>query len=237
MVILDQLGAGLSGRFRCILFGEPPHHGSRPNSAVTLVTLPDVTDAATMRKISFWRYLAVNRKNLFTALACALLLFSMLGCGTSNNLQSIQISTSNTSEVAMGTLEVKGVGGQLQLYVWGNYSSGKKLLLNNRNVAWHIVLTPGSSAWTGFMGDPNATPPQTLQLDPKQGLLTAVTPFACTFVDVATPPATTPAWALQGTYTVTVTYAGHTTAPAYVAVASEAGANPGGTNPTAACGP
>ncbi len=37
-----------------------------------------------MRKISYWRYSAVNLKTLFAALACALLVFSMLGCGTSN---------------------------------------------------------------------------------------------------------------------------------------------------------
>ena len=179
----------------------------------------------------------MNRKNLFTALACALLVFSMLGCGTSNNLQSIQLSTSNTAEVPMGTLEVKGIGGQLQLYVWGNYSSGKKLLLNNRDAAWQIVLTPGSSAWTGTLGDPNATPAQTIQLSPSQGLLTAVSPFACTFDNVAvTPPATTPAWALIGSYTVTATYQGQTSPPGYVAVASEAGI-PSASNTTGACGP
>src|ERR1700687_1758247 len=112
--------------------------GLRRRGAVTLVTLPRVTDAATMRKISYWRYSAVNRKTLFPALACALLVFSMLGCGTTNHLQSVQLSTSNTSEVPMGTLEVKGVGGTLQLYAWGNYSSGTKKLLDNVNVVYKI---------------------------------------------------------------------------------------------------
>src|SRR6266481_10026422 len=71
----------------------------RPGGAVTLVTLPGVTDAATMRKISYWRYSAVKRKTLFAALACALLAFSMLGCGTTNHLQSVQLSTSPTAEI------------------------------------------------------------------------------------------------------------------------------------------
>jgi len=177
----------------------------------------------------------VNRKTLFAALACALLMLSMLGCGTSNNLQSIQLSTSSTAEAPMGTLEVKGVGGTLQLYAWGNYSSGKQLLLNNRNVAYQISITPGSAAWTGVMGDPNATPPQTLQLSPN-GLLTAVTPFACTFINEAQPPATAPAWALAGTYSVTAKYQGFTSPAAFVAVASEAGEY-STTNPTSACGP
>jgi hypothetical protein len=194
-----------------------------------------MTDAATMRKISFWRYSAVNRKTLFAALACALLVFSMLGCGTSNHLQSVQLSTSNTSEVPMGTLDLKGVGGTLQLYAWGNYSSGTQKLLNNVNVTFKIAITPGSAAWTGVMGDPNANPAQTVQLTPN-GLLTAVTPFACTWINTAVPPATAPAWAIDGTYSVTATYLGFTSPAAFVVVASEAGIADT-TNPTGACGP
>ena len=187
-----------------------------------------------MQKISYWRYSAVNLKTLFAALACALLVFSMLGCGTTNHLQSVQLSTSNTSEVPMGTLEVKRVGGTLQLYAWGNYSSGTQKLLDNVNVVYKISITPGSAAWTGTLGDPNATPAQTVQLTPN-GLLTAVTPFACTFINDAT-TGTTPAWAIDGTYSVTATYKGLTSPPAFVAVASEAG-TVSTTNPTGACGP
>jgi hypothetical protein len=194
-----------------------------------------MTDAATMRKISFGRYSAVNRKTLFPALACALLVFSMLGCGTSNHLQSVQLSTSNTSEVPMGTLNLKGVGGTLQLYAWGNYSSGRQVLLNNRDVTYKIAITPGSAAWTGVMGDPNATPAQTVQLTPN-ALLTAVTPFACTWINEAVPPATAPAWAIFGTYSVTALYSGFTSPPAFVVVASAAGIADT-TNPTGACGP
>jgi hypothetical protein len=194
-----------------------------------------MTDAATMRKISFWRYSAVNRKTLFAALACALLVFSMLGCGTSNHLQSVQLSTSNTSEVPMGTLDLKGVGGTLQLYAWGNYSSGTQKLLNNVNVTFKIAITPGSAAWTGVMGDPNANPAQTVQLTPN-GLLTAVTPFACTWINTAVAPATAPAWAIDGTYSVTAIYSGFTSPAAFVVVASEAGIADT-TNPTGACGP
>jgi hypothetical protein len=194
-----------------------------------------MTDAATMRKISFGRYSAVNRKTLFPALACALLVFSMLGCGTSNHLQSVQLSTSNTSEVPMGTLNLKGVGGTLQLYAWGNYSSGRQVLLNNRDVTYKIAITPGSAAWTGVMGDPNANPAQTVQLTPN-ALLTAVTPFACTWINEAVPPATAPAWAIFGTYSVTAVYSGFTSPPAFVVVASAAGIADT-TNPTGACGP
>jgi hypothetical protein len=202
---------------------------------VTLVTLSGVTDAATMRKISYWRYSAVNLKTLFAALACALLVFSMLGCGTTNHLQSVQLSTSNASEVPMGTLDLKGVGGTLQLYAWGNYSSGAHKLLNNVDVAFQISITPGSAAWTGTLGDPNATPAQTVQLTPN-GLLTAVTPFACTWINTAVPPATAPAWAIDGTYSVTAIYKGFTSPAAFVVVASEAGVA-STTNPSGQCGP
>jgi len=178
----------------------------------------------------------VKRKNLFAALACALLVLSMLGCGTTNHLQSIQLSTSNTVESPGNSLDLAGIGGTLQLYTWGNYSSGKQKLLNNVAVTYQIVLTPGSVASTGELGDPNATPPQTVQLSPTSGLLTAVTPFACSWENSAVPPATAPAWGVSGSYTVTATYSGFTTPPAYVALASAAGIS-GTTNPTGECGP
>ena len=176
----------------------------------------------------------MNRKTLFPALACALLVFSMMGCGTTDHLQSVQLSTSSATEASMGTLEVKGVGGTLQLYAWGNYSNGTHKLLNNVNVTYKIAITPGSAAWTGTLGDPNANPAQTLELSPN-GLLTAVSPFACTFINDAT-TGTTPAWALLGTYSVTAVYAGLTSPPAFVALASEAGIV-SATNPTGQCGP
>src|SRR6202158_1790019 len=77
--------------------------GLRRRGAVTLVTLPRVTDAATMRKISYWRYSAVNRKTLFPALACALLVFSMLGCGTTNHLQSVTLGASLVNGVPVSS--------------------------------------------------------------------------------------------------------------------------------------
>jgi len=202
---------------------------------VTLVTLPGVTDAATMRKISFWRYSAVNRQTLFTALACALLVFSMLGCGTTNTLQSIQLSTSNTDPNA-GTGVIMSINTPVQMYTWGNYSSGKQRLLNTvgNAVAYQIVVTPGSFAETGELGDPNATPPQTIQLSPG-GLLTAVIPFAaCTFMNVAQPPATAPSFLSTGSYTLTATYSGMTTPPAYIGMAT-AGGVVSLTNPTGEC--
>src|SRR5271157_3955141 len=127
----------------------------RPYSAVTLVTLSHVTDAATMRKISFWRYLAVNRKTIFAALAFALLMFSMLGCGTSNHLQTITLTSGN----ATGTFNVKGIGGTLQLVATGNYSSGKTHNLTNV-VTYTIIVDPNNNL--NASGGTLPAPPQTL---------------------------------------------------------------------------
>lgn len=179
----------------------------------------------------------MKRKTLFTALACALLTFSMLGCGTTNHLQSIQLSTSNAIETPGSTLDLKGIGGTLQLYVWGNYSSGKQRLLNNvGGLSYQISITPNSMVLSGGGYVPlTALPPNTVEMSPN-GLLTATTPFACTWINEAMPPATTPAWAVAGSYTVTATYSGSTTPPAFVVLASAVGIADS-TNPSGACGP
>jgi hypothetical protein len=181
----------------------------------------------------------VNRKTLFAALACALLGFSMLGCGTSNHLQSIQLSTSNTSESAPGTLELKGIGGTLQVYAWGNYSSGQQKLLNNVNVVYNIAVTPDSP----FAVDPTtgneydlAAPPDTVELS-ATGLLTAVSPSACSWFNSAVSPATTPAWSIVGTYSVTASYSGMSSPPVFVSIASAPGVFDPNTNKTGQCGP
>jgi hypothetical protein len=209
---------------------------------MTLVTLCHVTDAATMRKISFWRYLAVNRKTLFAALACAMLTFSMLGCGTSNKLQSIQISNSNASEASTGTISIGINGpvvGPVQLYTWGNYSSGKAVLLGGTGLSYQIAVDSD----TPFAVDPGSggeyllsAPPETMQLS-ATGLLTAVDPSACSWYNSAVAPATAPAWSMVGAYKVTATYGSFTSPPVFVAVASAPGVFDAKTNPTGACGP
>src|SRR5258706_4105413 len=92
-------------------------------------------------------------------------------------------------------------------------------------------------------------PPQSIPWS-KPGMLTAVDPAVCTWVDVAAflPPATTPpppSWALSGDYMVTATFEGIASQPVFVGVASSVGNpdNPGlsaggiGNNPNAFCGP
>jgi hypothetical protein len=195
-----------------------------------------------MLKISFWRYSAVKRKTLFAALACALLVFSMLGCGTSNKLQSIQISSSNTAELVTGTISVGingPVQGPIQLYTWGNYSNGKSVLLGGSGLAYQIVVDPDNPYGVN-PGDGTfyllAAPPDTIQLS-TTGLLTAVEPSACSWFNSAVSPATSPAWSVVGSYSVTATYGSFTSPPVFVAMASAPGVYDPKTNPTGECGP
>jgi hypothetical protein len=120
------------------------------------------------------------------------------------------------------------------MYAWGSYSSGKQTLLKGTGLTYKIASTPFGSAETGTFGDPNAVPPQTVQLS-TDGQLTPITPPACSFVDVAT-TGTTPAFQTTGWYIVTATYGGLTTPPGAVYMSTE-GLPATTTNPTGECGP
>jgi hypothetical protein len=171
-----------------------------------------------MRKISYWRYSAVNRKTLFAALACALLVIGMLGCGTTNNLQTITLTSSGGS----GFFNLKGEGGTLQLLATGNYSSGKTRDLTSV-VTYSVTVSPD--------GEVLPTPPLTVTTS-LTGLMTAVEPFICTWHDANPDLTKPPAWELTGSYKVTATFGGITSQPVYVGVGSAAGDGPSG-----ACGP
>jgi hypothetical protein len=211
---------------------------------MTLVTLPHVTDAATMQRISFWRYSAVKRKTLFTALACALLVFSMLGCGTTNHLQSITLSAALINGIAptgqSGFYSLQGNGGTIQLKATGNYSDGKTKDLTSV-VTFAMVVDPVNNV--DAFGFALPAPPQTAQIS-VTGLVTAVEPADCTWIDVSPDP-TKQAWLYVGAYQVNASFQGITSQPVYIPVASSGGntddifANPPlvGNNPTELCGP
>jgi hypothetical protein len=186
----------------------------------------------------------VNRKTLLAALASALLVFSMMGCGATNNLQSVQLSMSNASETTMGTLNLPGATSTIQLYTWGNYTNGKSKLLNGAGLGYHIVLD--SIYNVDAFGNPLPPPAQTIQLS-TTGQLTAFDEAFCTWVDTAevtpTDPTPSPNWAVSGQYDVTATWGGLTSAPVAVALANTGGspAYPAGSNnvnnPSGSCGP
>jgi hypothetical protein len=193
----------------------------------------------------------VNRKTLFAALACALLVFSMLGCGTSNHLQSITLNVSLINGVAPktqgGFFTLLGNGGTMQLQAIGNYSSGQTKDLS-QVVTYNVIVDPtytqdafGNTLLTPCQAPCSVAGQGTVEFSPT-GLITAVEPATCTWVDIA--PAGTPSWFYVGDYKATVTFQGITSQPIYMPVASSSGnqfypPTPPNTenNPSGACGP
>jgi hypothetical protein len=161
----------------------------------------------------------VKRKSLITALGCGLLAISLLGCGGSNHLQSITLSIGGNN----GLFNLQGIGGTLQLKATGEYGSTKTKDLTNV-VTWSVV--PDG---VDINGTPLAAPPLTVTMSPT-GLMTAVDPAACTWINLEPDPTKDPAWALTGSYKVTATFGSVTSQPVFVAVASAAAPPPG-------CGP
>ena len=164
----------------------------------------------------------MERKTLITALGCALLAISLLGCGGSNKLQTIEISIGDSNSM----YNLKGIGGTLQLKVTGNYSNSKTHDLTNV-ATYSIIPDPVLS--------PNLpVPPLTVTLS-NTGLLTAVQPGICTWQNVQPDPnkvITDPIWVIDGDYVVTASFDGVTSQQVFVTVASAA--DPTGTG---TCGP
>lgn len=184
----------------------------------------------------------MKRKTLFAALACALLAFSMLGCGTTNHLQSIQLTAALINGVAptgqSGFYNLQGNGGTIQLKATGNYSDGKTKNLSNV-VTWNMIVDPvhGVDAFDV----PLPAPPQTAQIS-VTGLVTSVEPATCSWIDVSPDP-TKQSWLYVGDYQVTVTFQGITSQPVFIPVASSGGNVDDifdgiiGNNPNQLCGP
>jgi len=174
----------------------------------------------------------VKRKTIFTAMLVALLAITLLGCGGSNKLQTITLTIGGQG----GTFNLQGIGGTLQLKAVGNYSSTKTHDLTNV-VTYTVIVDPANGVDT--YGNALLPPPQTVTLS-NTGLLTAVEPAVCTWVDPSPDP-DKPSWFISGDYQITATFDGVTSQPVFVAVASAAG-NPsfdGVTvnNPQELCGP
>lgn len=181
----------------------------------------------------------MKRTKILAALTCALLVFVLAGCGTSNKLQSITLGASSINGVPVqtqaGFFSLEGLGGTIQLQAIGNYSSGKTHDLSNV-VTYTMILDP--SANEAIDGSGNfyllPSPPQTAQIS-VTGLVTSTEPAACTWLN-SNPGGAKPAWAYVGDYTVTATFQGVTSQPIYIPVASAAGIV-SVSNPTGACGP
>lgn len=161
----------------------------------------------------------MKRKQILAAFLGAAVLLSLSGCGTSDKMVSVTLS----SDGSAGFFEIKGEGGILQLKATANYTSGKTVDVTN----WSVYTATPIGTDLNFVA--LSAPPQTMTISPT-GLLTAVQPFVCTFTNVGS--STTPSYALTGSYQITVTYKGITSQPVFIGVASATGDGPGG-----ACGP
>jgi len=201
----------------------------------------------------------VKRINILVALACALLVLVLAGCGgISNNLQTITLSAKLINGVPptgqSGFFSLQGNGGTIQLQATGNYSSGKTHDLTTV-ATYNVMVDPQHNvdAFGNTLLPPckpgacpsPATPPYTsgtVQFN-ASGLITAVEPATCTWVDIApllNGVPQPPAWFYSGDYVVTVTFQGITSQPVYIPVASSGGNqvyNGQLNNPTGACGP
>ena len=195
-------------------------------------------------------------KHILAMLACVAVAVSLVGCGAfkgdTNDLQSITLSVIKENGVAVtgagGVVTLQGLGGTLQLQAMGNYTNKKSVDITNE-VTWSVIVDPNNNqdqygatlippceAPSCPVGNPGAYTQGTIEWSPT-GLITAVEPASCTWVNDAVDPATQPAWFMNGDYSVTVSFQGVTSQPIYIPVASQGGIYDQYSNPTSACGP
>lgn len=166
----------------------------------------------------------MKRTTLIYALATALAMFGLLGCGTTNKLQSVTLTPAGNG----GFVNLAGEGATLQFKVTANYTNKQGYDQTNKVV---YTVTP---VGTDIDDNPLPAPPLDVLMSPT-GLITAVEPFVCTWFNTADPnadPPEDPAWFLKGSYKVVATFKGVASNPVFVAVASQ-----GGNGPHGECGP
>jgi len=151
----------------------------------------------------------VTKRSIFmTALASALSLLSF-GCGGTNHLQSITLTSTGTT--------LTGIGGTVQLTAKGISSNGSTSDISGKV---KYTVTPTG---TDYLLNPLPAPPQTVNFN-ATGQITAVAPADCSFTYVAgTKP---PVYFLSGSYQVVATMDGVTSLPIFIGVASSSGGGP-----------
>jgi hypothetical protein len=178
----------------------------------------------------------VKSTKILATLVAAVLLAST-GCGVSDSIKSVTLSSSGST--VGGFYNLAGVDGTLQLVATVNYHSGKTVIVTNDST-WSVtpIGTIYSTADFNYPagGSLPAYGPNTVPIS-KTGLMTGIAAI-CTWVDLIdttkTPPApfNPPSWAYTGYYQVTATYQGLTSQPVGIGV-GVAESN----SPTGGCGP
>ncbi|HXY78296.1 MAG TPA: hypothetical protein VEH47_05740 [Candidatus Acidoferrales bacterium] len=186
----------------------------------------------------------MKRTRIFTAFLAAALALMATSCGTSDYLESLQLTSSGGSS-AGNFFNLAGVDGTVQLQVLAVYHSGKSVDVTNDST---FTMTP-----IGCVADndpPDACDPYVAVPAPgpdvvtinKTGLMTGIAGI-CTWTDAIVTtgctgtatscPATPPIWEYTGYYQVTATYRNFTSQP--VGVGMGVAASPG--SPDGGCGP
>ncbi len=167
----------------------------------------------------------MKRTNILAALLVALSLIST-GCGTSDYVQSVQLTSNGAS--SGGFFNLSGIDGTLQLEANAVYHSGKTVPVTSS--VTYTVTTFGVDANFGNPLPPYG--PTTVPID-STGLMTAIESL-CTWTDVGNPLPTPPKynWEYTGYYQVVATYKGMASQPVAIGVGSASGNAPDGT-----CGP
>jgi hypothetical protein len=173
----------------------------------------------------------VKRTRILTVLLAALALIST-GCGTSDYLESLTLTSNGAS--AGGFYNLAGVDGTIQLVVIANYHSGKNVIVTNNST---FTMVPTGCVFSGDLGNPCVGPlpapgPTTVTISPT-GLMTGIAPI-CTWLDPIDPstskPASPPTWEYTGYYQTTATYRNFTSQPVGVGMGIA-------TSNVAGCGP
>jgi hypothetical protein len=188
--------------------------------------LPTSLEADKIRFEIWGRSLPVKPINLLTVVAVALALIAS-GCGTSDYVQSVTLSTAGASAGA-SVFNLSGQDGTLQLVATANYHSGKQVDVTN-SVTY--TVTPIGTDQSG-----NVLPAYGAATVPinTTGLMTAVVSL-CTWEDVGNPIPTPPQynWVYTGYYQTIAIYKGMQSQPVAIGVGSAAST----TAPNGVCGP
>jgi hypothetical protein len=173
----------------------------------------------------FRRISHVKRTNILTALLVGLAVITT-GCGTSDYVQSVQLSATGAN--SGGFFNLVGIDGTLQLTSTAIYHSGKNVPVTNS--VTYTVTTVGTDDTGAALP---AYGPTTVPIN-STGMMTAVASL-CTWEDIGNPIPTPPTynWVYSGYYSVVATYQGMSSQPIAVGVGSQAG----NTAPDGACGP
>lgn len=169
----------------------------------------------------------MKRTHFLAAFLVAVSLLST-SCGTGDKIGSVSVSANGNT----GTVNLAGLGGTLQLKVTANYTSGKQI--DETNFSTYTVTAEGY--YTDYSTNPPTqialpSPPQTVTVN-ATGMVTAVDPAACTWVNLGT--LQQPGWAYTGDYKVVATYRGFDSQPIFIPLASAAS---GQDNTNGQCGP